>query len=86
LDNTRSIDPIGTPIFELSLHDNPAHRARPGEDINLQPLLYTGDGLLIKVGYRGAPGSPGLQKELGARLALETTDGLNLATARSGFS
>ena len=54
-----AIDPIGTP----ALRDRPARQrgrsaARPGEDVNLQPLLYTGDGLLINVAYRGAPASP----------------------------
>jgi hypothetical protein len=81
-----SIDPIGTPSFELSLRDNPGAIASPGAEVDLQPLLYTGDGLLINVGYRGAPVSPALQELLGARLTLETTAGSVLATAHSGFS
>jgi hypothetical protein len=85
-DGAVTIDPIGTPSFDLSLRDSPARRTRPGDNINLQPLLYTGDGLLINVGYRGAPASPALQEVLGARLALQTTDRQTLATAHSGFS
>ena len=85
-DGAVAIDPIGTPSFEISLSDNAAQRARPGDDVNLQPLLYTGDGLLINVGYRGTPASPALQEVLGAQVALRTTDGQTLATAHSGFA
>jgi hypothetical protein len=49
-------------------------------------LLYTGDGLLINVAYRGAPVSPGLQVPLGARITLATTDGQILSTTHSGFA
>jgi hypothetical protein len=81
-----TIDPIGTPRLELSLPENPARRVQPGAEINLQPLLYTGDGLLINVGFRGAPMAPALQEVLGARLALRTSAGLALANAHSGFA
>jgi hypothetical protein len=81
-----SVDPIGTPSFEISLSDNAAQPARAGSDVNLQPLLYNGDGLLINVGYRGAPASPALQEVLGAQVALRTTDDHTLATAHSGFA
>ena len=60
--------------------------ARAGEDVALQPLLYTGDGLLINVGYRGDPVSPSAQEYLGAAITLATTDGQTLATAHSGFA
>ncbi len=83
---TVAIDPIGTPSFEVHLTDNPAKRARPGEDVDLQPLLYTGDGLLINIGYRGAPASPALQETLGAQVALQTAGDQTLATAHSGFA
>ena len=85
-DGSVPIDPIGTPSFEISLSDNAAQRARPGADVNLQPLLYNGDGLLINVGYRGSPASPALQEVLGAQVALRTTDDHILATAHSGFA
>jgi hypothetical protein len=80
-----NIDPIGTPIFELQARDQTA-RARPGEDVALQPVLYTGDGLLVVVAYCGNPVSPAVQEILGARIALVTADGNALATAHSGFS
>ncbi len=83
---TIAIDPIGTPSFEISLNDKPAQRARPGEDVNLQPLLYTSDGLLITVGYRGMPASPALQETLGAQVALQTASDQVIATAHSGFA
>ena len=85
-DGAVAIDPIGTPSFEISLSDNAAQPAKPGADVNLQPLLYNGDGLLINVGYRGAPASPSLQEVLGAQVALRTTDDQILATAHSGFA
>jgi hypothetical protein len=87
-DGTVAIDPIGTPLFEIDLRDNATRRTRPGEDVNLQPLLYTGDGLLINVAYRGAPTSPSMQETLGARVALRAGSGNEhmLATAHSGFA
>ncbi|HZW31551.1 MAG TPA: hypothetical protein VFF52_12640 [Isosphaeraceae bacterium] len=81
-----TIDPIGTPSFELSLSDNAAPRVKRGEDLDVQPWLYTGDGLLINVAYRGAPVSPASQETLGAHIALQTTSGHTLATAHSGFA
>ncbi len=86
-DGSVAIDPLGTPRFEIDLHDNTAKRPRPGDDVNLQPLLYTGDGLLINVAYRGTPASPAMQETLGARVSLH--GGLSeqtLATAHSGFA
>ena len=81
-----TIDPVGKPIFELR-RDEATELARPGDDVGLQPALYTGDGLLIVVAYCGAPISPATQELLGARVALLTTsDGQTLATAHSGFS
>jgi len=56
------------------------------EDVSLQPLLYTGDGLLINVAYRGTPVSPAAQEYLGAVTTLASTDGQTLGTAHSGFA
>ncbi|MGO9463646.1 MAG: hypothetical protein ACLQIB_29650 [Isosphaeraceae bacterium] len=84
-DGTVTIDPIGTLSFEVSLSEQ-AGVAKLGDDISVQPLLYTGDGLLINVAYRGAPISPAAQESLGARVALAATDGQVLATAHSGFA
>jgi len=80
-----TIDPIGTLSFELKPRDQTSV-AKLGEDVALQPLLYTGDGLLIIVAYCGNPVSPAAQETLGARITLTTTDGNALATAHSGFS
>jgi hypothetical protein len=85
-DGAVSIDPIGAPIFEIGLGDNAAQPAKPGSDVSVQPLLYNGDGLLINVGYRGAPASPALQEVLGAQVSLRTTEDHTLATAHSGFA
>jgi len=49
-------------------------------------LLYTGDGLLINVAYRGTPVSPAAQENLGAVTTLASTDGQTLGTAHSGFA
>jgi hypothetical protein len=80
-----TIDPIGTPSFELTLRDQ-TKVIRPGDDVAVQPALYTGDGLLIVVAYCGNPVAPAVQEILGARIALMTPDDKTLATAHSGFS
>jgi hypothetical protein len=80
-----AIDPIGTPALELKFRDQTS-AFRPGEDVALQPALYTGDGLLIVVACCGDPVSPAVQEILGARIVLRTADGKTLATAHSGFS
>jgi hypothetical protein len=80
-----TIDPIGTPSFELRRFD-PNAVARSGEDVSVRPALYTSDGLLIIVAYRGRPISPATQELLGARIGLMKADGERLATAHSGFS
>jgi hypothetical protein len=80
-----TIDPVGTPVFELILKDHKTTSC-PGDDVSLQPALYTGDGLLIVAAYCGNPVSPAVQETLGARIALAGSDGHSLATAHSGFS
>ena len=80
-----TIDPIGTPRLELRRFD-PNAVARSGDDVSVRPALYTGDGLLIIVAYRGRPLSPATQELLGARIGLMNADGETLATAQSGFS
>jgi hypothetical protein len=86
-DGAVAIDPLGTPLFEIDLRDDAAKHPRPGDDVNLQPLLYTGDGLLINVAYRGTPTSPAMQETLGARVSLHGGhSGDALATAHSGFA
>jgi hypothetical protein len=84
-DATVTIDPVGKPVFELRRFDS-NKVDRPGDDVVVQPALYTGDGLLIIVAYCGAPVSPSTQELLGARIALMTGEGQTMATAHSGFS
>jgi hypothetical protein len=79
------IDPIGKLTMELEVADK-AKTVKAGEDVSLQPLLYTGDGLLISVAYRGTPASPVAQEILGALTTLTSTDGQTLGTAHSGFA
>jgi len=79
------IDPIGTLEMELNVADK-VKTAKAGEDISLQPLLYTGDGLLINVAYRGTPVSAATQENLGAVTTLASTDSQTLGTAHSGFA
>lgn len=85
---TVTIDPIGRLAFEIdpgNIADNPP---RPGEELKLQPLIYTGDGLLIVVAYRGAPDAPTAQEDLALSLAMHGGISLGehlLARARSGF-
>jgi hypothetical protein len=80
-----TIDPVGKPSFELVRFDENAS-AKPGGDIVVRPALYTGDGLLIIVGYCGKPVSPATQEVLAAQVNLLKTDGQTMATAHSGFS
>jgi hypothetical protein len=80
-----TIDPVGKPRFELVRFDNNA-TGRPGEDVVVRPALYTGDGLLIIVGYCGKPVSPATQEVLAAQVNLLNHDGRTMATAHSGFS
>jgi len=49
-------------------------------------LLYTGDGLLINIAYRGTPVSAAALENLGAVTTLASTDGQTLGTAHSGFA
>ncbi len=80
-----AIDPIGTLEMGLNVADK-GRTVKAGEDVSVQPLLYTGDGLLINVAYRGTPASPAAQEYLGALTTLASTDGQTLGTAHSGFA
>jgi catechol 2,3-dioxygenase-like lactoylglutathione lyase family enzyme len=78
------IDAIGALKFETGAEGIGAQR--PGNDMRVQPRLYSGDGLLIVTCYRGSPTSPSSDSGPGAQIALETTEGRTLATAHSGFA
>jgi len=84
-DQQVAIDPIGTLEMELNVADK-VKTIKSGEDVSVQPLLYTGDGLLINVAYRGTPTSAAAQENLGALTTLASTDGQTLGTAHSGFA
>ena len=84
-DQQVAIAPIGTLDMGLNVADK-VKTIKAGEEVSLQPLLYTGDGLLIKVAYRGTPVSPAAQEYLGAVTTLASTDGQTLGTAHSGFA
>jgi len=84
-DQQVAIDPIGTLDMGLNAADK-VKTVKAGEEVSLQPLLYTGDGLLIKVAHRGTPVSPAAQEYLGAVTTLASTDGQTLGTAHSGFA
>jgi hypothetical protein len=79
------IDPIGALEFKTGAPgDGPA---RPGDDLRVQPELYTGDGLLVVTCYRGASANPASESAGGgARITLATADGGALGTAHSGFA
>jgi hypothetical protein len=84
-DHEVGIDPIGMLDMELDLTDQ-VKTVKSGEDVSFQPLLYTGDGLLINLAYRGTPVSPAAQESVGATTTLATTDGQTLGRAHSGFA
>ena len=63
-----------------------AKTVKAGEDVSVQPLLYTGDGLLINVAYRGTPTRPPRRKTWVPCTTLAATDGQALGTAHSGFA
>jgi hypothetical protein len=79
-----AIDPLGT--VELNATLEGMGRARPGEDLRVQPQLFTGDGLLIVTCYRGTPSGFADDSGTGAAIALAYPEGRTLATAHSGFA
>ncbi len=87
-DATIAIDPVGRLEFEVDPGNIAENPPRPGEELKLQPLIYTGDGLVIVVAYRGSPAAPAAQEDLALSLALHGGISLGdqvLARARSGF-
>ena len=80
-----AIDPIGILRFELQLTDQPG-AVKAASNLNLQPLLFTGDGLLINVAYKGDPVAPAAQEILTARISLIGSDLRPIAESGSGFT
>ncbi len=90
-DASLTIDPVGRLAFEVDPGNIAANPPKAGQELILQPLIYTGDGLLIVVAYRGSPASPAAQDNLAASLAVHGGVSVSvgehlLATARSGFA
>jgi hypothetical protein len=83
-DGTAAIDPIG--LLEFKTGADGLGPLLPGDDLKVEPRLFTGDGLLIVTCYRGQPASPAGDSGPGATITLATADGRTLATARSGFA
>ena len=84
-DATVVIDPIGT--LELKTGVDSQGPIPAGDDLRVQPELYTGDGLLIVTCYRGASANPASDSAGGALgSCLNDSSGRTLATAHSGFA
>ncbi len=79
------IDPVGTLELQTGVEDD-ARSPRGGDDLPLQPRLYTGVGLLINTCFRGTPTTPGGHDGSGADIKLTGTDERPLGVARSGFA
>ena len=81
---TAMIDPIG--ILDFKTGTEGTGTVPPGDDLKVQPQLFTGDGLLIVTCYRGVLASPAGDSGTGATIALATAQGRFLFTAHSGFA
>lgn len=57
---------------------------RPGEQLSVQPQLFTADGLLINTCYRGQHDTG--RDGGGAQISLQNAEGLKLSSALSGFA
>jgi hypothetical protein len=82
---TVEIDPVGKLEMQTGLEVE-AKAVRAGDDLALQPKLYTGDGLLINTCFRGTPSSPGGHDGASADIKLTGTGEQPLAVACSGFA
>ena len=83
--STLEIDPVGKLVLQTSLEDE-AKSYPAGDDIPLQPRLYTGDGLLINTCFRGSPTVPGGHDGAAAEITLRASASQSLAVATSGFA
>jgi hypothetical protein len=77
-----TIDPIGKLQFLAGLEGK---TCRPGQDVSLQPKLYTEGGLLINTAFRGSPASPRSEGPT-AEITLAALDGHPANSTRSGFA
>ncbi|MBX6311907.1 MAG: hypothetical protein IRY99_03150 [Isosphaeraceae bacterium] len=79
------LDPVARLELSAEIPEPPAER-QPGAPVMIQPRLYTGDGLLINSGSRGAPDNPASERPTTARVELRSTGGATWDAATSGFS
>ena len=75
------IDPIGKAVLALDTSKG-GPEYRPGDNVTVQPLLYTGQGLLITSCSRGDTE----ESETSANVSLTMPDGAQLARTSTGFS
>jgi hypothetical protein len=78
---TVSLDPFGKLVMEVDC--DPGKIREPGEEVRVQPLLYTAEGLLITTCFRGRQND---SSESSASVFLRAADGRPIVTARSGFA
>jgi hypothetical protein len=79
-----TIDPIGRLEMAVNLEgDGPRG---PDSVLRVNPVLYTGDGLLIVTAYRGSPTVTASDDGPGADVSLRDGEGRALSTSRSGFA
>jgi hypothetical protein len=81
---TVTIDPVG--ILEFKTEIEGVGSVRPGDDVKVQPQLFTSDGLLIVTCFRGMVASPAGDSGTGAMITLKSADGRTLSTGHSGFA
>jgi hypothetical protein len=79
------IDPVGMLELQTGVEAD-ANAPRAGDDIPLQPKLYSGDGLLINTCFRGTPTNPSGDDGPGAEIKLTGAGERSLGVARSGFA
>ena len=84
-DCTLEIDPVGQLVMETGV-DERGRSVAPGDDISLQPKLYTGGGLLINTCFRGSPTTPGGHDGQGADIKLTGARDQSLGVSCSGFA
>jgi hypothetical protein len=82
-DGRLALDPVGKLSFLASLPED-ERPCRPGQTLNVQTQLFTGDGLLIASAGRGSVESG--HGGSGAAVALVGSDGRSLATSQAGFA
>ena len=84
---TVEIDPVGKLVLETGVEEKDKSVAA-GDDIPLQPRLFTGDGLLINTCFRGSPTTPASHDGHRADITLRGAESGSqaLAVAVSGFA